>query len=55
MKNGTYLVKAPPGMLALWHEEAAKRGISLAQLIREAVNKEIERDEGAAIRPLVER
>lgn len=43
MKPGTYLIKAPPGMLALWHAEAARRGISLAQLIRMSVNAEIER------------
>lgn len=41
MKTATYLIKAPPGMMALWHAEADRRGISLAQLIREAVNKEI--------------
>lgn len=42
MKNATYLVKAPPGMLERWHEEAARRGVSLAQLIRFSVNKEIQ-------------
>lgn len=43
MKAATYLVKAPPAMLQRWHEEAERRGVTLASLIREAVNKEIER------------
>lgn len=42
MKNDTYLIKAPHGMLALWRQEAQRRGITLAQLIRTAVNKEIQ-------------
>ena len=29
-------------MLERWHEEAARRGVSLAQLIRFSVNKEIQ-------------
>ena len=41
MKAETYLIKAPPAMMALWREEADRRGITLAQFIREAVNKEI--------------
>jgi hypothetical protein len=44
MKNDGYLIKAPPGMLDLWRQTAERRGITLAQLIREAVNKEIQND-----------
>lgn len=36
-----FLVKVPEGMLELWKEEAAKRGISVSLMIREAVNKDI--------------
>lgn len=34
--------KLPEGMLARWRETADKRGTPLAQLIREAVNKDID-------------
>lgn len=37
-------VKVSEGMLALWKAAAQRRGVPLAQLIREAVNKEIEKD-----------
>lgn len=42
-----YLLKVPEGMLARWREVASGRGTTLAQLIREAVNKDID-DEVAA-------
>jgi hypothetical protein len=48
----TYLIKAPHAMLARWHEEAEKRGVPLAQLIREAVNREIERSKHERTRPV---
>lgn len=37
-------VKVPEGMLELWKKAAERRGVALAQLIREAVNREIEKD-----------
>jgi len=37
-------VKVPEGMLELWKQAAKRRKVSLAQLIRESVNREIERD-----------
>lgn len=40
--------KLPAGMLSIWREVAAKRGIPVAQLIREAVNKDIDANEGRA-------
>lgn len=36
-------VKVPEGMLALWKQAAEKRKVPLAQLIREAVNRDIEK------------
>jgi predicted DNA binding CopG/RHH family protein len=42
-----FLIKVPEGMLELWKKEASKRGIPLAQLIREAVNRDIERSESS--------
>jgi len=38
-----FLIKVPEGMLELWRAAAVERGITLSQLIREAVNKDIER------------
>lgn len=35
-------LKLPEGMLARWREAAGKRGTPLAQMIREAVNKDID-------------
>jgi predicted DNA-binding protein len=39
---GQFNLKLPEGMLERWREIASKRGMTLAQLIREAVNKDIE-------------
>jgi len=39
----SFLVKVPEGMLELWRQAADERGSTLSQLIREAVNKDIER------------
>jgi hypothetical protein len=36
-------VKVTDGMLALWKKAALERGVPLAQMIREAVNREIEK------------
>lgn len=36
-----FLVKVPEGMLEHWKKAASDRKVTLAQLIREAVNKEI--------------
>lgn len=36
-------LKLPEGMLERWREIADKRGTSLALMIREAVNKDIDR------------
>lgn len=44
--SAAYLLKLPQGMLARWREVANGRGTSLAQMIREAVNKSID-DEDA--------
>jgi hypothetical protein len=41
-----YLLKVPEGMLERWKETAAERGTSCSQMIREAVNKDI--DAGAS-------
>lgn len=38
-------VKVDEGMLARWKEAAKKRGIPLALLIRQAVNKDIDAHE----------
>lgn len=38
-----FLVKVPEGMLVLWKKAAKDRKVPLAQLIREAVNKDIDR------------
>lgn len=37
-----FLIKVPEGMLARWREEATRRGVTLAQMIREAVNRDID-------------
>ena len=37
------LLKVPEGMLELWKESAVDRKMTLSQLIREAVNRDIER------------
>lgn len=37
-----FLIKVPEGMLELWREAAKQRKVTLAQMIREAVNKDIE-------------
>ena len=39
-----FLLKVPEGMLERWRQVATKRKISLSQMIREAVNKDIEKD-----------
>jgi len=39
-----FLIKVPEGMLELWREAAKRRKVTLAQLIREAVNRDL-RDE----------
>lgn len=39
-----FLVKVPEGMLELWKQAAKRRKMTLAQLIREAVNRDIEKD-----------
>lgn len=36
-----FLIKVPEGMLELWREAAKRRKMTLAQMIREAVNKDI--------------
>lgn len=41
-----FLVKAPEGMLELWKRAAAERRVSVSQMIREAVNKELESGKG---------
>jgi hypothetical protein len=38
-----YYLKIPEGMLELWKEAAEDRKITLSQLVREAVNRDIER------------
>ena len=40
-----FLIKVPEGMLELWRQAAEERGSTLSQLIREAVNRDIERKE----------
>jgi hypothetical protein len=37
-----FLLNVPEGMLERWRETAAERGISMAQFIRDAVNRDIE-------------
>lgn len=39
-----FLIKLPEGMLERWRQAATKRKVPLAQLIREAVNKDIEKE-----------
>jgi hypothetical protein len=39
-----FLVKVPEGMLDLWRKAAEKRKVTLSQMIREAVNRDIEKD-----------
>lgn len=39
----SFLVKIPEGMLELWREAAGERKVTLSQMIREAVNRDIER------------
>jgi len=38
----TFLIKIPEGMLERWHEVARTRGTSVAEMIRQAVNKDID-------------
>ena len=38
-----FLVKVPEGMLELWRQAAQERGVHLSQLIREAVNQDIDK------------
>jgi len=38
----SFLVKVPEGMLERWRESAKKRGMTISQMIREAVNRDIE-------------
>jgi hypothetical protein len=45
MASRIFPVKVPEGMLSLWKKAALERGVPLAQLIREAVNKEIQNDD----------
>jgi predicted DNA-binding protein len=40
-----FLIKVPEGMLERWKVIAKERGVSLAQMIREAVNKDIDKKE----------
>lgn len=37
-----FLVKVPEGMLERWKSVAKERGVTLAQMIREAVNRDID-------------
>jgi hypothetical protein len=39
-----FLVKVPEGMLELWKKAAERRKVPLAQLIREAVNRDIQNE-----------
>lgn len=39
-----FSLKLPEGMLEKWREAAKRRKVSLSQLIRESVNREIEKD-----------
>lgn len=48
-------VKVPEGMLVRWKDVADKRGMPLAQMIREAVNKDIDANEGTRIGEIVTR
>jgi hypothetical protein len=41
-----FLVKVPEGMLERWRESAKRRKLTLSQMIREAVNKDIDSSEG---------
>lgn len=40
-----FLLKVPEGMLELWREVAGERKVTLSQMIREAVNHDIERED----------
>ena len=40
--GGTYLVKQEPEVLALWHQTAKQRGISLNKLIAQAMHRELQ-------------
>lgn len=42
--GGTYLVKQDPQTLALWHQIARNRGVSLNKLIEAAMNREIDEE-----------
>jgi hypothetical protein len=42
-----FLVKVPEGMLELWKQAAKRRKITLAQMIREAVNRDIQDEKDA--------
>lgn len=49
----SFLVKVPEGMLEIWREVAGERKVTMSQLIREAVNRDIERaDEEAESKPV---
>jgi hypothetical protein len=37
-----FLIKVPEGMLDLWRQAAKRRKVPFDQLIREAVNKDLE-------------
>lgn len=41
-----FLVKVPEGMLERWRKSATARKMNLSQMIREAVNKDIDASEG---------
>lgn len=41
-----FLVKVPEGMLERWRNSAKARKMNLSQMIREAVNKDIDSTEG---------
>lgn len=38
-----FFLKIPEGMLELWRDAAEERKVTLSQLIREAVNRDLER------------
>lgn len=43
-----FFLKIPEGMLELWRDAADERKITLSQLIREAVNRDLERTKSPA-------
>lgn len=44
MASKPFLVKVPDQMLSLWRQAAEKRGVTVAHLIRDSVNRAIEED-----------